>query len=130
MSSQQDHSGTSVYSNVHTGGGVVFDKNSRSSSSGSFAQFKVPGDSNLTGGLSVGSMQKPFTHQCPYCCRFFHTPSKLARHVRSHTGEKPFHCPYCTHRASDKSNLLKHIYSQHEMSPTLTNKNNEMSKVP
>lgn len=72
------------------------------------------GPFSLSGQTSSGAIQKQFSHQCPFCMRFFHTPSKLARHVRSHTGEKPFYCTYCPHRASDKSNLMKHIYSQHE----------------
>ncbi|XP_018006777.1 sal-like protein 3 isoform X25 [Hyalella azteca] len=75
------------------------------------------GSQYLLGGLSSSSStantQKAASHQCLFCHRFFHTPSKLARHVRSHTGEKPFMCRYCPHRAADKSNLMKHMYSQH-----------------
>lgn len=37
----------------------------------------------------------------------------VVKHLRKHTGIKPFQCPHCTHKCSDKSNLTKHIETQH-----------------
>jgi hypothetical protein len=39
---------------------------------------------------------------CEYTTQY---PNTLARHILTHSGDKPFACPHCDHRANDKSNL-------------------------
>ncbi|XP_045113526.1 longitudinals lacking protein, isoforms H/M/V-like isoform X20 [Portunus trituberculatus] len=48
---------------------------------------------------------------CGYCAR---DNDNLNRHIRTHTGEKPFACPYCPHRTTQKSHLKNHVALRHE----------------
>ena len=45
---------------------------------------------------------------CEYCDKHFPDNSNLARHIRTHTGEKPFICEFCGRGFAHKSNLTKH----------------------
>ncbi|XP_064093073.1 longitudinals lacking protein, isoforms H/M/V-like isoform X32 [Macrobrachium nipponense] len=90
----------------------------------------------------------PGTHHCPYCQYFTTSSCHLKRHIRSHTGEKPyfcpqcpyscarkerltvhmrkhsgekpFQCPYCSFRASRTDNLKSHVWLIHEKRETQT----------
>lgn len=43
-----------------------------------------------------GRKRKPQTpQQCPVCQKIIHGAGKLPRHMRTHTGEKPFQCSAC-----------------------------------
>ncbi|KAK3861070.1 hypothetical protein Pcinc_032928 [Petrolisthes cinctipes] len=45
---------------------------------------------------------------CNYCHKDFAFASDLERHMRIHTGEKPFACSLCPYRSSQRYNLLRH----------------------
>ena len=47
-------------------------------------------------------------HLCPHCDKLLDTKYKLERHVRTHTGEKPFKCEMCPARFNQKSSLKTH----------------------
>ena len=58
-----------------------------------------------------GVADKPLYHctydeSCPYTTSY---RSDMAKHVRTHTGDKPFGCSLCAFTTGDKSNLNQHM---------------------
>lgn len=50
----------------------------------------------------------PMMHTCQFCAYSSSSSTGLERHVRTHTGERPFGCRYCFVRMALKSNLDRH----------------------
>ncbi|XP_038666192.1 zinc finger protein 236-like isoform X2 [Scyliorhinus canicula] len=48
-------------------------------------------------------------NQCSFCTKSFKKPSDLVRHIRIHTGEKPFKCDECGKSFTVKSTLDCHL---------------------
>ncbi|CAL8070008.1 unnamed protein product [Orchesella dallaii] len=46
---------------------------------------------------------------CAFCIRRFWSVEDLRRHMRSHTGERPFSCEYCSRRFTLKHSMLRHL---------------------
>ena len=55
--------------------------------------------------------------QCPVCHRDFSTGTDCVRHIRIHTGEKPFMCfvSGCNYASRQKTSLRQHCVSVHKM---------------
>ncbi|XP_042228489.1 protein abrupt-like isoform X2 [Homarus americanus] len=52
---------------------------------------------------------------CPVCGRVVLFRSEFEKHMRTHTGEKPFVCHLCSYRSAQRSNLNVHLKSVHKL---------------
>ncbi|KAM9783032.1 transcription factor HIVEP3 [Neosynchiropus ocellatus] len=72
--------------------------------------------------------QKPGKYVCTYCGRPCAKPSVLQKHIRSHTGERPYPCAPCGFSFKTKSNLYKHRKSHaHRIKAGLASSHEEPS---
>ncbi|KAM4830637.1 zinc finger protein 831 [Urocitellus parryii] len=61
---------------------------------------------------SPGKARNAGRYLCPHCGRDCLKPSVLEKHIRSHTGERPFPCATCHIAFKTQSNLYKHRRTQ------------------
>lgn len=86
-------------------------KTANQSKEADFGHFKLVPHRKERGDLESRSSQKQGKHMCDYCGRRCSKPSVLKKHIRSHTGERPYPCTPCGISFKTKSNLYKHCKS-------------------
>lgn len=76
----------------------------------SFDKYPQSGSEPAEEGYSKKEQKpkKPGKYICQYCGRACAKPSVLKKHIRSHTGERPYPCIPCGFSFKTKSNLYKH----------------------
>lgn len=52
-------------------------------------------------------------YKCIYCGKCFHQSYDLQRHIRVHTGEKPYKCTECNYSAAQSAHLKSHCKRRH-----------------
>ncbi|XP_068189542.1 zinc finger and BTB domain-containing protein 8B [Antennarius striatus] len=52
-------------------------------------------------------------HKCPFCPYTAKQKGIMKRHIRCHTGERPFPCPLCGKRFTRQEHLRSHAHSVH-----------------
>lgn len=52
-------------------------------------------------------------HVCILCNYHSFLLERMKRHIRTHTGEKPFQCPHCNYKSNRKDHVVTHVRIKH-----------------
>lgn len=102
--------GRPVHAHPHGLASGRFPRQKSPSLPSSFEKYPQSGSEPAEEGYSKKEQKakKPGRYICHYCGRACAKPSVLKKHIRSHTGERPYPCIPCGFSFKTKSNLYKH----------------------
>eukprot|EP01051_Picozoa_sp_SAG22_P029239 SAG22_NODE_10737_length_518_cov_1.105012_1_plen_160_part_01 len=76
-----------------------------------FREVEGEGGGGGGGGGGASSPRSRVMHGCPHCAFMAPSIGHLGRHMRTHTGERPFPCPHpgCNYRGIQRAHLKTHL---------------------
>ncbi|KAG5879595.1 hypothetical protein JTB14_005039 [Gonioctena quinquepunctata] len=87
-------------------------------------------DIHLNKAHGIGNAKIPVRerkHACHICPGRFHDRLKLARHLCTHSGLKPFSCYICERKFTDRSYLKQHLKNAHNILEQISDSQNGLS---